>query len=110
VNHSFNDTIAPPQNITFRKGEAAVTVTWKNGESNTIYGNELRRFCACSECRARKVVGVNIISVSSELADVSLMGNHSLHVKFSDGHERGIFPWPYLYAISQGRGMEHLSE
>ncbi|MFT6905515.1 MAG: DUF971 family protein [Oleiphilaceae bacterium] len=104
------DSIVPPTNVAFKKGEADVTVTWKNGALSTISGHELRRYCACSECRARKVVGISLINVSSELAEVSLMGRNALHVKFSDGHERGIYPWPYLYAISQGRGMEYLSE
>lgn len=106
----MTNSMVPPKNVTFKKGHTVVTVTWKNGECSTISGSELRRYCACSECRARKLVGVSLINVSSELAEVALMGHQSLHVKFSDGHERGIYPWPYLYAISQGRGMEYLNE
>lgn len=104
------DSLVPPKNIAFKKGEAVITVTWKNGECSAISGSELRRYCACSECRARKLVGISLINVSSELSDVSLMGHNALNIKFSDGHERGIYPWAYLYAISQGRGMEYLSE
>ncbi|MFT7109827.1 MAG: DUF971 family protein [Psychrobacter glaciei] len=104
------DSVVPPTNVAFKKGEAYVKLTWKNGASSTISGGELRRYCACSECRARKVVGISLINDSFELAEVELMGRSALHVKFSDGHERGIYPWPYLYAISQGRGMEYLSE
>jgi len=74
-------------------------VTWKHGACCTISGHELRRYLACSECRARKVVGISLINVSFELAEFSLMGRNVLYVKFSDGHERGIYPWPYLYAI-----------
>lgn len=104
------DSVVPPTNVAFKKGETDVTVTWKNGACSTISGSELRRYCACSECRARKVVGISIINVSAEITEVALMGRNALHVKFSDGHERGIYPWPYLYAISQGRGMEYLNE
>jgi DUF971 family protein len=104
------DSVVPPINVAFKKGETDVTVMWKNGVCSTISGSELRRYCACSECRARKVVGISLINVSAELTQVELMGRNALHVKFSDGHERGIYPWPYLYAISQGRGMEYLNE
>ncbi len=106
----LTDSVVPPKNVAFKKGQAVVSVTWKNDECSTISGSELRRYCACSECRARKVVGIDLINVSSDLAEVALMGHNALHVKFSDGHERGIYPWSYLYAISQGRGMEYLSE
>ena len=29
-------------------------------------------------------------------ADVRAVGNYALQLVFSDGHERGIFPWGYL--------------
>ncbi len=104
------NTVVPPKQIDFKKGEACLTVIWKNGQSSTISGSELRRYCACSECRARNLVGLSLINVSSELVKVSLMGQHALNVSFSDGHERGIYPWPFLYAIAQGRGMDYLRE
>jgi DUF971 family protein len=106
----MNNAVVPPQQIAFKKGEACVSVTWKNGECSTISGSELRRYCACSECRARKLVGISLINVSTELVEVSLMGRHALHVSFGDGHERGIYPWPFLYAIAQGQGMEYLNQ
>ena len=106
----MNDSVIPPKNIAFTKGDPDVTITWKDGSSSIISGSELRRYCACSECRSRGVVGVNLIDESNELEYVSLMGGQALHIKFADGHERGIYPWPYLYAISQGRAMEYLSE
>jgi DUF971 family protein len=105
-----NDSVIPPKNVAFTKGDAGVIVTWQNGSSSTISGSELRRYCACSECRARSVVGLSLINESAELNEVSLMGCYAMHAKFSDGHERGIYPWPYVYAISQGRAMEYLRE
>jgi DUF971 family protein len=34
------------------------------------------------------------------------VGSVGLQLFFSDGHERGIYPWPYLYALAYG-GAEH---
>ena len=31
---------------------------------------------------------------------VELVGNYGIHVRFSDGHDRGIFPWAYLAEIA----------
>ena len=106
----MNDSVEAPKNIAFNKGDNQICVTWNSGESSTISGSQLRCFCACSECRARKVVGVSLINESSELTDVALIGRNALNVKFSDGHERGIYPWTYLFAIAQGRGKEFLAQ
>jgi len=26
-------------------------------------------------------------------------GGHGLHIRFSDGHERGVYPWGYLKVL-----------
>lgn len=106
----INESIEAPLNVAFKKGDNFLTITWQNGEHSTISGSDLRCHCACSECRARMVVGVSLINDSSEVTDVALMGQNALNIKFSDGHERGIYPWTYLLAISQGRGKEYLSQ
>jgi DUF971 family protein len=106
----MNTSVIPPQKVAFKKGEFALSVTWKNGESSTISGEELRRYCACSECRARNVVGISIITESSKIETVGMIGGQALQATFIDGHDKGIYPWPYLYAISKGRAMAYLSE
>jgi DUF971 family protein len=37
-----------------------------------------------------------------------LMGSTGIQVVFADGHDRGIYPWEYLYRIGQGEAMEYL--
>jgi DUF971 family protein len=30
------------------------------------------------------------------------VGHHAVPLVFSDGHDRGIYPWPYLAALACG--------
>ncbi len=106
----MNDSVVPPQKVAFNKDELALDIMWKNGEQSTISGMDLRRYCACSQCRAKKVVGINIINQSSTLVSVELIGGQGLQATFSDGHDKGIFPWSYLYAIATGSALEYFSE
>ena len=49
---------------------------------------------------------MNLVTDSNEIKTVNLIGSNALQVVFADGHERGIFPWPYLNAIALGRMEE----
>lgn len=99
----------PPQKIALRKTQAELAIVWKNGQESLISGDDLRRFCACSSCRARQLLGTRLITESGEITTLALMGN-AIQIVFADGHDRGIFPWPYLYAIACGHAKDYLNE
>lgn len=102
-------TLFPPTKLHLNKSSASVAITWRNGETSEIAGHVLRQHCACSGCRSRKVVGMQLIGDSGEVSKLALMGSTGVQVVFADGHDRGIFPWAYLQAIAAGRGMDYLN-
>ena len=55
-------------------------------------------------------MGTRLITESAEVKNLVMMGGNAIQVVFADGHDRGIFPWPYLYAIASGRAKEYLDE
>src|SRR5919201_2580268 len=73
----------------------------------TVGAAELRAACRCAHCRRARIDGdfpdrfdgVTIHAVSS-------VGGYGINVAFSDGHARGIFPFPYLTELAAGRGEE----
>lgn len=93
----------PPQRVRLKEEAGELEITWQNGDIYRISGDDLRRYCACSSCRARQVVGMRLVTDSADIETVNLIGNKALQVVFADGHDRGIFPWPYLNAIALGR-------
>lgn len=62
----------------------------------------LRRNCRCTACRTQ-VLGGGAVEVSAELRllRAELVGRYGLQLIFSDGHERGIYPWSYLHDLAQ---------
>lgn len=68
-----------------------------------IRADKLRAACKCAHCiRARydgrfpdRFVGISV-------TEITFMGNFGINVAFSDGHARGIYPWPYLQEIVGG--------
>ncbi|MGB0449861.1 MAG: DUF971 domain-containing protein, partial [Porticoccaceae bacterium] len=83
---------------------------WSDGAVDTISEQNLRRYCACSGCRAKKQVGVELVTDSATVVDLLPMGTTGVQIRFSDGHDRGIYPWAYLRAIAQGNAREFVFE
>ena len=99
----------PPQKIRLKQDMRELEIVWQNGDIARVSGDDLRRYCACSSCRARHLLGVRLVTESGEVTRVNLVGSTALQVVFADGHDRGVFPWPYVNAIATGRVQEFLN-
>jgi DUF971 family protein len=75
-------------------------IDWADGHRTTYTAAELRRICPCASC-VHEMTGVRLLdpsAVPDDLShrDVRLVGNYALTLEFSDGHQTGIFSFPYL--------------
>lgn len=88
-----------PKVIT-RSDPTEVVIEWDDGLSSRFTAAELRGFCPCARC-VNEVTGVRMHdpqSVPTELThtDVRLVGHYALALRFSDGHDTGIYPFRFL--------------
>jgi DUF971 family protein len=59
-------------------------------------GDQLRSHCRCAGCRADALRGVvSSPRIKIEVLAITPLG-YGLQMHFSDGHNRGIYPWRYL--------------
>lgn len=77
-----------------------VRIEWSDGVETLYRPAELRRLCPCAGC-VSETTGIRTLdpaSVSDELTQsgAKLVGNYALALRFSDGHETGIYTFPYL--------------
>ena len=77
-----------------------VEIEWDDGVKASFPASFLRRQCPCAQC-VNELTGERMLdpqSVSAELtqADLALVGNYALSMRFSDGHHTGIFSFAYL--------------
>ncbi|MBK7642201.1 MAG: DUF971 domain-containing protein [Planctomycetes bacterium] len=83
-----------------RSDPARVEIEWEDGARSSFPAAFLRRNCPCAQC-VNELTGERMLdpeSVPSELsqADLNLVGNYALSMRFSDGHHTGIFSFAYL--------------
>ena len=71
-------------------------LNWPDGREQLLGHAELRRQCPCSQCRAFRLRGSAPL-VDARVRVVAVNGQgYGVQLVFSDGHERGIYPWEYL--------------
>jgi len=94
-------TAAWPVEVVLHAHSGQLELTWSDGTRATLRGRRLRLACRCAGCeklrRTRQAIPGGDDTAVTELRPVGEMG---LQILFNDGHDRGIFPWPYLHELS----------
>ena len=83
-----------------RSDPARLAIEWADGHTTVYAPAQLRRLCPCAQC-VNEVTGQRMLdpaTVPQDLTqgDVRLVGNYALALRFSDGHDTGIFPFRFL--------------
>ena len=94
-----------PADLKLRLKSQELQITWRDG-TETVYPLAfLRKHCPCASCRSerdRKTL-LPILSIDPsrkiEVTDAKMMGNYAVQLVWSDGHDTGIFDYPYLRSL-----------
>lgn len=91
-----------PVDIAHSRKRNAVIVTWESGVESTFGVPYLRGWCPCAACQGHG----NTTTFSAEYDSVTVeslheIGAYALGIRFSDGHDAGIFTWEWLHSISE---------
>ena len=93
---------APPDGIVVRAGRSELVLVFAEG-SFAIAAPRLRAACRCADCRRERIDrDADPDTDGTTIADAQLVGDHALNIAFSDGHDRGIYPWSYLRELALG--------
>ncbi len=98
--------MSQPVHIDLKK-DRGLTIQWEDGASSYYSIAYLRRMSPSAEARqVREQLAKNPLTVlpagrggALVAVDAELVGNYAIKIKFSDGHETGLFTWAYLREI-----------
>jgi DUF971 family protein len=93
--------IKPIDVATFPNGEIAIA--WEDGHESIFGGHELRCACPCASC-VDEMSGVKTLRDETVPQDVRAtkidpVGHYAISVKWSDGHNTGIYSFETLRRI-----------
>ena len=77
-------------------------IVWDDGSLQQLDNANLRRDCRCAECKALRLRTGSELEVAPQIAitEIRMIGQYAAQFVFSDGHERGIFPWVFLKRLA----------
>lgn len=72
-------------------------VSYDDGVEARFAIEALRQRCPCATCRSRRERGLEASSASQvEAVDADLHGNWGIAIRWTDGHDTGIYSWRQL--------------
>lgn len=81
-----------------------LALTWPDGTTSRLDAAGLRHASrAASEIRREAEGRRLVVEHGLTVASIEPIGNYALRLSFSDGHDRGIYPWGYLRELADGQ-------
>jgi len=95
----------PPKGIERLPGERALRVAWADGLEAKLNLVALRGECMCARCvdeiTGERIVDVEGIDPEIQIDEMQLVGNYAVKMKWSDGHDTGIYTWEHLRRLCE---------
>jgi DUF971 family protein len=85
-------------------------ITWSDGQRRLYRMRQLRESCPCATCREKRSQPTDPLAlpvlkqVQSEpltIAAMEPLGNYAYGIRFSDGHDTGIFSFDLLRQLGE---------
>jgi len=95
---------ARPSRI-YQAGPETLAIVWSDGRESRYGVRELRLACPCATCRD-ELTGERLLDPSRVPDDVrpvslSSVGNYGLKIRWSDGHDTGIYSFDRLRELGE---------
>lgn len=93
-----------PIRVDLIDGSTTLALTWPDCGTMLIGAATLRRASRAATEIRRQADGIELtIRSGLYVAAIEPIGNYALRLFFSDGHDRGIYPWSYLRELADER-------
>jgi DUF971 family protein len=86
--------------IAHAPADNVLTITWEDGLVEPLPVPYLRAWCPCAGCQGHSTtVRRQPVVDSITIEGIFEMGAYAIAIRFSDGHDTGIFTWEWLRRI-----------
>ena len=97
----MSDSSRIPLDIRLHQASRTLELVYAGDERYSLGCEYLRVYSPSAEVRGHGE-GQEVLQTGKRLVTITgidTVGNYALQFTFSDGHDSGIYPWPYLYTL-----------
>lgn len=92
---------APPREIRVSIKRDRLTLVWADDREDVFEAGVLRQNCQSAKVKRLRLAGAAPpVAADVLIAAVSPVGSYAINIAFSDGHDRGIYPWSFLAELA----------
>ncbi len=93
--------------ITTNAGGETLSITWDDGAQSHLPAAHLRAN-ARDAWTKRELIDTGAVAIAPGLAieDIQPVGSFGVNLRFSDGHDKAVFPFVYLRELSSASEIE----
>jgi len=99
-----------PERLEVRDGGLMLRIVWPNEHVDELGAGLLRRECRSAGARRRRIDGMHVGTDHVRITAVEPVGIYAVNIAFSDGEERGIYPFTYLAELAMADRKTDASE
>jgi DUF971 family protein len=94
-----------PLEIRVKRAERCLEIDFDDGQSFTLPAELLRVESPSAEVQGHTPSQKVVVAGKRHVAirDLEPVGNYAVRIVFDDGHDTGIYSWPYLYRLGRER-------
>lgn len=94
-----------PKEITLTDDKTTLIVNFEDGETHKLSAEYLRTHSGSAEVKGHAKDQEVLVTDKKEvkIAELSMTGNYALKITFSDGHDTGLYTWPYLHELGENK-------
>ena len=90
-----------PKELQILDDGSALSVVWADGERIRLGAGALRRASRAASAIRARIDGLEPLAFQSvRLTELRPVGSYGVQMVFSDGHDRGVYPWSYLKELA----------
>jgi DUF971 family protein len=90
------------ETISNRLRSGTLEILWNDGSHQRFSHTYLRTQCQCTLCKSLSLQGKtgDVSLTELRITEIHPVGTYGIQLVFSDGHDRGIYPWAYLRSLA----------
>jgi len=94
-----------PINIQAQRDQATLKIDWGDEQQSVFSFWNLRCACRCARCvdemTGKQILDPQTVPSDIQLESAELVGNYALRIRWSDGHDTGLFTWDHFAELSK---------